>query len=75
MMCLILLTHIPALFMTSLTQTADHKMAALRVDFLGYFHTSILKKQDEIATENLLWVFIIIFIFFFLSIGFVMRLR
>ena len=33
---LLLLQHMPALFMTSLTQTAEHKMAALTVTFYSY---------------------------------------
>ena len=45
--------------MTSLIQTAAHKIASLTVVFtrLSNFQTSILNKQDQKSNENLLCVY------------------
>ena len=42
---LILLPHIPAFFVTSLTQTAGHKVAAITV--CVDFQTSICNRRDQ----------------------------
>ena len=51
MTCLILLLNMPALFMTSLIQTAGHKMAAFTVNFRGS-QTSNFDKRDPPKIER-----------------------
>ena len=41
-----------ALFMTSLTQTAEHKLAALVVTFSLTFKHQFFNKQDEKFSDN-----------------------
>ena len=60
---LILLAHIPALFMTSPTQTAGHKMAALTIVFSQLENVDVLRNRTR--SEELPYVLLISF----LSIG------
>ena len=53
---LILLFHVPALFLMSLIQTAGLKMAALIVIF-HHFQTSTSNKKDEKSSKKLLCLF------------------
>ena len=60
---LTLLAHIPALFMTSPTQTAGHKMAALTIVFSQLENVDVLRNRTR--SEELPYVLLISF----LSIG------
>ena len=60
--------QMPALFVVSVSQTAEHKMAVLRVVFLQLSDTD-LNKQDKKSSEKLLCIYIYIIIVMFLLFG------
>ena len=49
---LVLLPHIPAVFMTSLIQTAGHKMAAFSHVFMTFKHQFLTNRTRNIVKES-----------------------